>query len=823
MKHFILAAILYGLFISSYSQQEKSVKLYTIKGSVSDSLSKQPIEYAIVSFYIDGSTKPSDGIYTNSKGLFSRDKLSAGNYHIIIDFIGYKKKTINNISLGGSKLVVGIGNINLQTTTHALGEVTVTGQKALVENHIDKLTYNAEKDVTSQGGVATDILKKVPLVSVDVDGNVQVQGSSNIQVLINGKPSTIFGNNIAEALQAIPASVIKNIEVITSPGAKYDAEGTGGIINIILKEDKTKGYNGTINLSGGTRLENGSANLNIRKGSFGIHASVSGNAQLPSNTINSLERNSPDSLGNTVSLTQDGQTTLTRHSYKSLIGFDWDLTKNSSISGSISYNNSENKNEGYSNQQFILYSADPVSVIDSGPNTLRNVTTQFKFPVIDSYLDYKKKFHKEGQELDISFQSSIGKSSTYYDQNQSYTASDSLFSGARSSNLVNDNEKIIQLDYTQPLKNEAKLELGSKATFSDISSSSDFYGFNSSSGLYEFDTTQVNNFAYKRSIYAVYSALTFKLSNFLDVKLGGRFERTVIDAHFPADTNTIIPSYNFFMPTVTLSHSFKNGQSLKLTYVRRIQRPGYRSLNPFIDASDPKNINTGNPKLVPELVHNIELAYTKTFEKGGSIVVSLNSRYSTRDLQGYTYYYSTFKVGDAVFNNIAVNTTENVGIQNVAGLNIFGSAPITTRITIRGSFSFYDLYIKNDLIPNNTVNSFNYRTNISATYQFKNDLVGEFFGNFRSPSHEIQGSSTAFITYSFAFRKLVWNKKGSIGFTTTNPFNKYVDQKTKLTGQNFSLVNDRKIPYRSFGITVSYTFGKLEFKKAKEEVVDENN
>ena len=174
--------------------------------------------------------------------------------------------------------------------------VTITATPRLIENKIDKIVFNAERDLTSQGGVATDVLKKVPQVSVDVDGNVELSGSSSIQFLINGKPSTVFGSNITDVLQSIPASQIKSIEVITNPGAKYDAQGLGGIINIILKENRAKGINGNLSLNGGTINENGSFNFNARKNNIGFNAFVSGESRLSTNTPNSSDRLSVDTI-----------------------------------------------------------------------------------------------------------------------------------------------------------------------------------------------------------------------------------------------------------------------------------------------------------------------------------------------------------------------------------------------------------------------------------------------------------------------------------------------------------------------------------------------
>jgi outer membrane receptor for ferrienterochelin and colicin len=232
-----------------------------------------------------------------------------------------------------------------------LQNVTVTVQKKLVENKIDKLVYNAERDITSQTGVATDVLKKVPQVSVDVDGNVELAGSSSIRFLINGKPSTAFGSSITDVLQSIPASQIKSIEVITNPGAKYDAQGLGGIINIILKKSTAQGINGNVSLTAGTIMQNGSFNFNARKGKFGVNAFLSGNARLTTTTPMSSERLSTDTATNKVAqLQQDGSSEFNRHGYQTGIGFDWTYKEKNNFSGSLNYNNFGFKGNGLVNQ-----------------------------------------------------------------------------------------------------------------------------------------------------------------------------------------------------------------------------------------------------------------------------------------------------------------------------------------------------------------------------------------------------------------------------------------------------------------------------------------
>jgi hypothetical protein len=249
MKQSVIAAFMVLFGIAGMAQQQAEQVKGKISGRVLDGITKKGVEYATITVYQQGITKPVSGATSNEKGVFAITDVPAGRYSIVIDFIGHESRFIDAVVISAKTPVVNTGDVLLVKKDQELQGVTVTAQRGLVENKIDKMVYNAGKDITSQGGVATDILKKVPMVSVDVDGNVELQGNSNIRFLINGKPSSIFGNNITDALQTIPAGQIKSIEVITSPGAKYDAEGSGGIINIILKDSKVQGINGNINLS----------------------------------------------------------------------------------------------------------------------------------------------------------------------------------------------------------------------------------------------------------------------------------------------------------------------------------------------------------------------------------------------------------------------------------------------------------------------------------------------------------------------------------------------------------------------------------------------
>src|ERR1700761_9388224 len=309
-----------------------------ISGKVIDAATQLPVEYATISILKAGTTSPFNGVVSDAKGNFTLSSVPNGEFTINIDFIGYKRSTTEHIIISNTTKSVVLNNILLAPVQNQLKSVEVVGNTPVVENKIDKLVYNAANDLTSQSGVALDVLKKVPMVSVDIDGNVELQGDANIRFLINGKPSSIFGSSLADALQSIPASQIKSIEVITSPGAKYDANGTGGIINIILKDSKVQGINGTVNLSAGTRLENGSFNLNVRNGNFGVNAFFSGNDQLSSTTYTHNTRQTYNNTRDTVtSLIQDGGNAFTRNGYQSGLSFNWTPSKKDELTATIGY------------------------------------------------------------------------------------------------------------------------------------------------------------------------------------------------------------------------------------------------------------------------------------------------------------------------------------------------------------------------------------------------------------------------------------------------------------------------------------------------------
>jgi outer membrane receptor protein involved in Fe transport len=259
---------------------------------------------------------------------------------------------------------------------------------------------------------------------------------------------------------------------------------------------------------------------------------------------------------------------------------------------------------------------------------------------------------------------------------------------------------------------------------------------------------------------------------------------------------------------------------LKLSYSKRIERPDYRDLNPFINTTDPYNITTGNPYLQPEIGHRFELGWNYDLDAGGSFMISAFYRLNLDDIQPYVVYYPSLPVGDTIYKNVAVSTRQNIGTEKNLGMNLFSDLHLTPKFSLRTNiFLFYRQGI-NALDSNLKVESFNYRINMNLSYNFSSMLAGEFFANFNSPRNEIQGKYPSFSSYTIAFRKQIWKKKSSIAFTATNIFSEYLNQPTVIYGFDFAIHSDRKIPFRSIGINFTRNFGKLEFKKPKPENPD---
>ncbi|WP_447642654.1 MULTISPECIES: TonB-dependent receptor domain-containing protein [Chitinophagaceae] len=782
-----------------------------ISAVVVDSLSNTPLAYVTGTLINTQTSKTISGAITDSLGHMDITSIPSGSFILVLETVGYNRLRLNDITINKQNTGINLGLVRLQQSASSLDNVVVTSVRPIVVNTVDKIVYNVANDVTSQGGVALDVLKKVPQVNVDVDGNVELQGNSNIRFLINGKPSSVFGNSLTDALSSIPASNIKSIEAITTPGAKYDAQGTGGIINIVLKDSRARGINGTVNLSAGSRLENGSFNINYHYDNISFNAFFNGNAQLRSKTPFIQNRTSWDTATQqTTKLVQNGYNDFVRNGLQTGLGLDWDWTKKDNISASFAWNHFYSKNTGVTSiEQNIL---DVNNNTLNTENSLRNGLSKNNISSYEWSLGYTHKMKKDGASLSVLYNASYGTPNSYAELSQYYIGQTYPYMGSVNNNPGQDHQNYVAVDYTNPISFNFTLETGLKGSWQNITSNTAIQTYKPSANAYFDDPTQSYQMRYQMNVYAAYVSGSFNIGHFLDVKAGGRYEYTHVNIDYP---NTHVPSYGTFVPSIILSHKLDEMQLVKLAYTRRLERPEYKDLNPYLNISDPYNITTGNPLLVPEKGNNIELGYARNFNGGGNLYVAALERINTSDVKPYTTFYPTYTIGDSVYDNVSVSNRMNVGTE-------YNSGAIITSSIFLGKFNIREnaMLINKTMINNlnhTTTNSFTWRLNANLSYQWPSDFVAEIFGDYRSAFTAIQGKVPQQLTYTLAARKQFWNKKASIGLTATNPFSKYVNQVTTIVTDNYNSYYRRQIPYRSFGISFSYKFGKIDFHKKEKE------
>ncbi len=748
-----------------------------ITATVIDSTTNTSVAFATVSVAKSGSDKIINGAVADEKGNVKITGLKPGDYRIIISFLGYKTKTIDPITLSPQKPDFKLAKITLTPNNTVLSGVTIDAQAAVIENKIDKLVYNADKDATSASGDATEILKKVPMVSVDLDGNVALRGNSSVRVFINGKPSNLTAGSASDALKMIPADQIKTVEVITNPSAKYDGEGSGGIINIITKKKDLEGTNGSVNASAGTRQNFTNASLNVRKGRLSISSTIGGNWSWKRIGTNNFFR--ADTLNDMVrTLNQEGRTAIIRNGGRGTFGVDYDINKYNNVSSNIAVNGMVFNRDGMQN-----------SVFTDTDTTLAYTRSSKDFNTrmgLDFDANYKRTFEQKDKEWTVSFlvNQNIGNAISSYVLTPTNESSD-----GKNKNI--NTELTGQTDFIQPITEKLKLETGLKAISRNITSD---YNYQQTAGV------QQNVFTYKQDVYAAYVSTTAQVTKGLTLLAGIRGEQTRIGGAFTNGTAAFANNYTNILPSITISKSLKKLQTIKASFSQRIQRPGQRFLNPFTENSDPRNISVGNPYLAPEISNLYELGYS-SFVKSSSINLSVFHRHTTAVIEGFLQV-DTAGVSRTVF--------QNVSTINSYGLNAFGSISPVNKLTIRGSVNLYYDFI-NSAISTLSNQGVNYMVNAMATYSFSKGLIVEAVGFINSPRITLQGTTPSFSMVTFGLRKEILKKKGSIGLTANNPFTRDRIFKNALNGTNFYQESQFAIPFRSFGISFSWQFGKLDF------------
>lgn len=795
-----------------------------IAGVLLDSASRQPVEFATVVLLNAQTQKQLTGVVTDEKGAFKFPEVTLGKYDLSFSFIGYRSKTIKGINLTPQKPDYTTGNFSIAAESVNLGTVEVVGQQAVMENKIDKFVYNADKDITSSVGNAGDVLQRVPLLAVDGDGNLSLRGSSNIQILINGKTSALFsGGNVSDALKSIPADQIKTVEVITSPSAKYDGEGSAGIVNIITKKKSAEGFTGTISASGGTRSNNANLSLNYQRGRFGLNFNGGSFYTPPRPSSSTFLREDFLSTG-TRTLDQQTEGTSSFYGPRGTLGMSYDLNAYNSINSTLTFNGFGQASDNTTKALFL----DPASGFRqeytriAEANSLRGG--------FDWNSDYRHTFKTPEQELSFSFQLT----------GQNSFTKNSLTQAGNDPNLLrnekNDNrginiETTFQMDYAHPFSKKVKLETGVKGVLRNIDSDFTYSKFNEDSKQYVEDLQRSDVFLYDQNVLAAYASFNIKLSDKWGLLAGTRYEHTDIAGKYRNQERVPFSSdYDNFLPSITINHILKKpGSSVKLSYSNRIQRPSLRYVNPYIELTDPRDITVGTPLLFPEQTDQLEFTYN-TFLKGGTVInAGIFTRFTDAIIEPYTIVVNDVNNIPAdqaallnsikpflgqIDNGISITTYQNIGKGTTVGFNFFSSVTIK-KIQLRGGATVSHYTGEGILAGERVTNSgIVWNGNMNFTLSLPKDLKFEANGFYLSPRVGIQGVRSAYTRSSFGLRKEIWKKKGSIGIVVVQPFKRDVTFPTRLESATFRQNSSYSFAQRSYGLSFSYRFGKLDFNKA---------
>ncbi len=755
-----------------------------ISGTLIDSLTSEPISYASLSMKKSGKKKIINGALSEDNGEFSFTDVSPGIYEIEISFIGYTSKILAEVETSKKNPDNKVGNIFMVSTDYLLDEIEITEKRALIESKVDKIVFNAEDDSSIAGGDATDVLRKVPLLSVDLEGNVSLRGSQNVRILVNGKPSGMFSSNVADALKMFPADQIKKVEVITSPGAKYDGEGGAGIINIITKKANVEGVAGTINASVGTRQNNSNLNLNIGKGRFGFSTNASVYYSNPVDAENSFSRIA-DSGEELYSF--EGITKSSRLGFSGSASAFYDINAYNAINSGLTLRGYSSDQDGISQGNFSNFLFDRTTVGGS------------LFSGYDWTLDYTRKF-EDNEVKELTFATQVSGNT----QNQDNIVRDAILNGGELRNDMIDNdgdnlEVTGQVDYVHPV-GKSKLEMGAKTVIRTIKSTS----------LFVPDNNRSNVFDYDQDVYSAYASYNFIVGK-LNFITGLRYEYTGIQGDGEDVSQRFSNSYNSWLPNIAVSLPFKNFRNLKLAYSKRIQRPSLFYINPFRNVSDFANISEGNPELNPELTNQLEMSYN-TNVAGFTIFGSVYYKRTTDLIERFSF-------SEALPNQeeeVQVNSFANVGTNNSIGVNIFTSKSVGN-LTIRGGGDVYT-YNATGIVNGQELSAdeLSYRLFLNGDFKISGTLKADFFGFFQAPRFTLQGQNPSFSIFGFGLRKEFG--KASLGIRIIEPFSANKAFNSDIQGNGFRSVSSFVLPFRSFGLNFSYKFGKVDFKSRKSKI-----
>ena len=825
MKEKLLYFVLI-LFVSTsvFAQNNSgSTASFTIKGQVVDSLSNESVPYATLRIALASAPQnPVKLLACDDDGKFNATMNKPGKYIMTMESLG-KLPAQKAFTLSENKKVLDFGKLFMHDNTQQLNEVTVTAQKPLVKVEVDKLTYSLEDDPEAKTSNALEMFRKVPMVTVDGEDKIQQKGSSNYKIYMNGKPSNLLsGENASDVLKSMPASSIKNIEVITDPGSKYDAEGVGGIINIITTKNALQGYTGTVRANASTMGSfGGGAYISMKAGKFGVTANYGYN-----------HRNSP--WNDTYSVRdeqemqyQQGEQTFTRPSsllnehgrsknkgpfqYGYLEGsYEIDTLNLLSVGINLFRGNSNNLSE---------LEADKINRTDLMPDGTPSQMYSYKrysdsegtFGSTDVNVDYQHSTSKKDELLTLSYRFSQSPNDSEGNSRLENLVGDYEVAYRypnRNTNDASTTEHTGQVDYTTPLFKDQTFEAGVKYINRQSKSNTIEEVLRNNEWV---DISQNNSdFQHTQHIYSAYLGYLIKLNKF-GFKAGVRGEGTSLSAKFKKvpDENF---STNYFdvVPNATLTYQLDMSSQLRLGYNMRIQRPGIWYLNPYLNNIDPQRISQGNPNLESEKSNNVNLNFSK-FAQKFSINASISYTFVNNAIERYTII-ANFPESNPLsqYNGASYSTYGNMGKRQQVGLFLYGSwNPVPLfRIYMNGGFDYTNIDSKKalGLTKEGVAGRIFAGTQFNLPKDFRINLNGGYF----SPWIQLQSKQSPFYFAGLNVSKDFLKKKLSVSLGAQNPFWKTMKMESTTKGEGFHDVSTTWRHAREFRLSVSYRFGTMK-------------
>ena len=780
-----------------------------ISGKVKDSSNDELLEYTTLSLFSARDSSLVTGGITDTKGNFS---LTApfGRYFLKVEYISYESKTMQGLRLNRKTPTIDIGQIAIKQDESLLNEVEITAEKSQVQIGLEKKVFNVDKDLSSIGGTAAEVLENVPSVIVDMEGNVSLRGSENVRILIDGRPSGLMGISTSKALEQIPANSIETIEIITNPSVRYDAEGIAGIINIVLKKEKKKGFNGMLNMSTGyPDRHNINFNFNYGINKFNVFGALGGRFSENPGLVE--YRRTTTANDTTTYLDQDGNFIRGRKSINTRLGIDYYIDKKTTITISSSFSPSLSENSRETDYK------------DHNTNRLLSDyyirTTDEKGSSINSdyVFNLTKRFKKKKQKLTADFSYSLGNSDDQTDIIESYELLNYLADNNSDLNqqtieATQQNNLVAQLDYLHPITKKANFEFGYKTTSRIIDLDYDTEELDISTDDWIGLPNISNHFVYNELIHASYG-LFKNTSGKLTYQVGVRAEQTHTISKLLDTEEKYERNYLNFFPSLHISRELSMGNEVQLSYSRRIRRPRHRNLNPFTSYADPLNLWIGNPQLNPELTNSFELGHIKYWENSF--------------LSSSIYYRHTDSVIQRIrlldTNGVTTTQPENLSYSDAFGLELSFSKSLFKWWKLNGSFNYFRNIIDGgNLGSEYTADAFSWtaRVNSQMTLWKKWNLQCMF--NYRGPRETTQGIRQEMLFLDIGLRKDILDEKGTLSIKISDVFNskKFISD---TYGRNFHVTSTYQRMTRRYILGFSYKINQYRNKQRKKREGYENS